>query len=72
MAKGPCKNCDKRHVACHSECEEYIAYRKEADRVNKKRREFLQARVPVSYTAHKGACESMRKFYKEKYIKEEK
>lgn len=33
--KAPCKDCEKRHPNCHSECEAYQAY----DRENKARQQ---------------------------------
>lgn len=35
-----CKDCTKRHLGCHSNCESYIQYRKEQDEKNYK--EFLK------------------------------
>ena len=29
--KSPCLGCENRHVGCHSECEVYLEYRREAD-----------------------------------------
>ncbi len=29
--KVPCKDCDKRYVGCHSECESYTEYRRWKD-----------------------------------------
>lgn len=34
MMKAPCKDCLDRHQGCHSECEKYIAFRKERDELN--------------------------------------
>lgn len=28
----PCRNCTKRHIACHSKCKEYIAWKAEWDK----------------------------------------
>jgi len=36
--KSPCMNCEERTFYCHSVCEEYLAYRKERDRINERRR----------------------------------
>ena len=36
--KAPCYQCPDRHVLCHSECEKYIAFRAERDRMNADRR----------------------------------
>ena len=30
----PCHYCELRHKLCHAECEEYIKYREELDRIN--------------------------------------
>ena len=37
MKKAPCKDCPDRHQGCHSECEKYIAFRKERDELNELR-----------------------------------
>jgi len=29
MMINPCRNCTKRHIACHSKCKEYIAWKAE-------------------------------------------
>lgn len=31
--KGPCKNCDGRHLLCHDSCERYKHYKDELARV---------------------------------------
>lgn len=36
----PCKECDKRYVGCHGECQDYLDYRMEMD----SRREDYQDR----------------------------
>ena len=28
---GCCQNCEKRHIGCHAECADYIAYRSNRD-----------------------------------------
>ena len=33
---GPCLNCEERHKNCHSECEKYIKYKAEAEKVREK------------------------------------
>lgn len=30
----PCKGCDARHQSCHSECESYMDWKNENDKVN--------------------------------------
>lgn len=34
VVKSSCKGCDKRHVNCHSTCEDYKAFRKARDEQN--------------------------------------
>lgn len=31
-----CLNCKDRHIGCHSECEKYIAFKKEHDTIKEK------------------------------------
>ena len=31
----PCKDCEDRHVACHSTCERYIKWKEESDKIKK-------------------------------------
>ena len=31
--KAPCKDCDRRSVTCHAECDEYKAYKAEMQRI---------------------------------------
>lgn len=38
----PCKNCEDRHMGCHSECERYAKYKQECELENQARRERLQ------------------------------
>lgn len=37
MPKAPCKDCPDRQVGCHSTCEKYIEFKKEADEQRLKR-----------------------------------
>lgn len=34
MSSGYCKDCQKRHVACHAHCDTYKKWRAELDKVN--------------------------------------
>ena len=37
----PCKDCPKRHMLCHAECNDYALYRREIDRKREvKQREY--------------------------------
>ena len=36
-----CQNCEKRYVGCHSECEEYIEFKKQLDIYYKERSKTL-------------------------------
>lgn len=40
--KGPCKNCERRKLGCHTICPDYIKYRKSIDDASLKRREVDQ------------------------------
>ena len=31
-----CKNCDKRHIGCHSDCEDYAEQRRVLDEIRRK------------------------------------
>lgn len=51
----PCKDCKKRRVGCHSECEEYLAYFDYRVEYNRCRHESLKT---AKYTdTHLKACE---------------
>jgi hypothetical protein len=41
--KVPCFYCSNRSVTCHSDCERYLAYKKERDAVNENVRKQKQA-----------------------------
>lgn len=41
FAVAPCKGCKKRHIACHAECEEYIAWKAKHDAARHDRQEYL-------------------------------
>lgn len=41
MIKVPCKDCDKRHLGCHSTCEDYKLYKSEVNKVNDTRNKYL-------------------------------
>lgn len=31
--KAPCRDCDRRHIGCHTICTEYKAWRREQDKI---------------------------------------
>lgn len=35
----PCKNCESRHLACHSECDAYAEFKSMREEANRKYRE---------------------------------
>lgn len=37
LPKAACKDCDKRHIGCHAECEDYKAFKAEMDKIHAKR-----------------------------------
>jgi hypothetical protein len=36
LSKAPCKDCVDRHQLCHSTCEKYLAFKKEAEELKQK------------------------------------
>lgn len=52
-----CKNCDKRYVGCHSNCETYARFRERVDRANEARQKDMEGRVYHS--------QSLQRFVKE-------
>ena len=38
ITNNKCLDCTKRHVGCHSTCEDYLKFRKELDELNKQKR----------------------------------
>ena len=45
--KVPCKNCDRRKVKCHAECEEYLEYQKENEKIKKNRKNDAISRSAI-------------------------
>ncbi len=39
--KAPCKDCAERTANCHSKCEYYMAFRKEADKLREERMKLV-------------------------------
>ena len=35
--EAPCRNCNKRHIGCHSECKAYIDYNKDNEAIRAKK-----------------------------------
>ena len=50
MVKNKCKGCTDRKVGCHSNCESYITYRAECERIIQNRNK------DVSYNEYNGIC----------------
>ena len=56
----PCKDCEIRHMGCHSSCEEYKHWKYEWDRINEISRN--KRRIEFALTDSKiRQCEKMRK-----------
>ncbi len=36
MSRSPCKDCERRHPGCHSECEDYRKMKEEREEIRKK------------------------------------
>ena len=49
----PCKDCEKRHLGCHSSCEEYQEFRKAKDLDNAAKRTVWQDKVRWSDSKRK-------------------
>lgn len=45
MPTNPCKDCEERHLRCHSDCERYKAYREEWERITAEIRKAKKAEV---------------------------
>lgn len=41
MIRVPCKDCTKRHLHCHSSCDEYKQYKSEVDKANATKSKYL-------------------------------
>lgn len=59
--KAPCKDCDKRHIGCHSECGPYKEFRAAVDDISTKRREETEKNIRVRSKAH-----GKMKYFKQK------
>lgn len=33
MTNRPCKECPDRHIGCHADCEDYLIFKSECDRI---------------------------------------
>lgn len=63
MSSGCCKDCQKRHVACHTHCDTYKKWRAELDKVN----DIIQTeKVKDGYIVQQRLASLLRqaKFYK--------
>jgi len=40
---GPCKDCQNRHMGCHSECEAYNQFVKDNEKVKQARSDYLRS-----------------------------
>lgn len=45
MIQAPCKDCQERHMNCHSSCQKYIDFRKQRDLANDSRRKDVELRA---------------------------
>lgn len=59
--KAPCKNCEERHIGCHSECSSYKEFRSSVDELRAKKREEAERNLRSRSKAH-----SRAKYYKQK------
>ena len=50
----PCKDCEKRHVGCHSSCEDYIAYSENRAKQNARRFKDTSLYMDLAYVKKHG------------------
>ena len=55
MLVSPCLNCDKRHLRCHSDCEEYKQFQFENEKRKKYAREKRESNNDLVYSFKKGS-----------------
>lgn len=63
MKCGPCKNCTKRHIACHDTCQDYGEWHKEWMRIRANRIAYLSKFLQTDKRLQ-NKSKSMKKFYK--------
>ena len=51
--KNNCWKCERRHVGCHANCEEYLAYKAEWEKIRKAKEIFAGAIEITSLRARK-------------------
>lgn len=56
-----CFQCQKRHVGCHSECEEYAEFKKESDERLAARRAFYTSNIEAIKYGIDGKRKQVRK-----------
>lgn len=61
--KGPCKDCDKRHVGCHARCDDYLEWRNIRDEA--KQKELLET-CSVSLASRARHTQYLRKHGRKK------
>lgn len=50
--KSPCKDCEKRHIGCHSECDSYKEFRSAVDEFSGMKREATERDLRCRSKAH--------------------
>ena len=45
MLKNPCYKCPERHYKCHGECQKYIEWQAEREKINAARRKAIEANL---------------------------
>lgn len=55
--QSPCLNCNRRHIGCYSDCEQYIKFRKDKDTENSLIRSKKKKISQIDeYVAYAGKC----------------
>ena len=52
IIKNNCKGCTIRYIGCHANCESYIGYSKECERIRENRRKFTLFRTYVAQKSY--------------------
>lgn len=70
MAKlGPCKNCEKRHLACHDHCEDYISWKAEWDKEQEYQKRMIN-RCDEAVSSHYSYIDKVRVRKEFRYVEQ--
>lgn len=59
---GPCKDCEDRHVACHSQCDKYSEWKEEVEKQKLKCRQEMYSYIEMAgYVKSRARANQRRK-----------